>query len=72
MAPGLSWAALPPRIDVVLVTHNHRDHMDAPTLRRLGPDPVYVVPRGLGRWFRGAGLNRVLEMDWWQQEEVPD
>src|SRR5690606_22219250 len=44
VAPGLSWSALP-KIDAVLVTHNHRDHMDAPTLRRLGPEPVYVVPR---------------------------
>ncbi len=69
VAPGLSWAALP-RIDVVLVTHNHRDHMDAPTLKTLGPDPVYVVPQGLGRWFERAGLRRVLEMAWWQREEV--
>jgi L-ascorbate metabolism protein UlaG (beta-lactamase superfamily) len=69
VAPGLAWQALP-RIDLVLVTHNHRDHMDAPTLARLGPDPVYVVPRGLGEWFRRAGLPRVLEMGWWQEEEV--
>ncbi|HVB48645.1 MAG TPA: MBL fold metallo-hydrolase, partial [Burkholderiales bacterium] len=69
VAPGLSWAALP-RIDVVLVTHNHRDHMDAPTLKTLGPDPVYVVPQGLGRWFERAGLRRVIEMAWWQREEV--
>lgn len=69
VAPGLSWPALP-RIDVVLVTHNHRDHMDAPTLKRLGPEPVYVVPLGLGNWFRRAGMNRVIEMSWWQQEEI--
>jgi len=31
---------------------------------------VYVVPRGLGRWFERAGLRRVLEMAWWQREEV--
>ncbi len=67
--PGLDWSALP-KIDVVLVTHNHRDHMDAATLAKLGPDPVYVVPRGLGKWFARAKLNRVVEMDWWQQEEV--
>lgn len=67
--PGLDWPALP-KIDVVLVTHNHRDHMDAPTLRRLGSDPTYVVPRGMGGWFRRAKLARVVEMDWWQQEEV--
>ncbi|MGB8328489.1 MAG: MBL fold metallo-hydrolase [Polyangiales bacterium] len=69
VAPGLDWPALP-KIDVVLVTHNHRDHMDAPTLKRLGNDPVYVVPRGLGTWFERAGLRRVVEMDWWQQEEI--
>jgi len=69
VAPGLDWPALP-KIDVVLVTHNHRDHMDAPTLKRLGGDPVYVVPRGLGRWFERAGLRRVVEMDWWQEEEI--
>ncbi|HSN82631.1 MAG TPA: MBL fold metallo-hydrolase [Polyangiales bacterium] len=69
VAPGLDWPALP-KIDVVLVTHNHRDHMDGPTLKRLGSDPVYVVPRGLGDWFERAGLRRVVEMDWWQEEEI--
>ena len=69
VAPGLDWPALP-KIDVVLVTHNHRDHMDAPTLKRLGGDPVYVVPRGLGGWFDRAGFPRIIEMDWWQEEEI--
>ena len=63
VAPGLSWAALP-KIDLVLVTHNHRDHMDLPTLKHLGPGPVYAVPRGLGRTFERAGLRRVVEMRW--------
>ena len=69
VAPGLAWQALP-KIDLVLVTHDHRDHMDAPTLWRLGPDPVYVVPQGLGRWFERAGLRRVVEMAWWQRERI--
>ena len=69
VAPGLGWPALP-RIDLVLVTHNHMDHMDGLTLRKMGSDPIYVVPRGLGYWFRREGMPRVLEMDWWQQEEV--
>jgi L-ascorbate metabolism protein UlaG (beta-lactamase superfamily) len=69
VAPGLDWPALP-KTGVVLVTHNHRDHMDAPTLKRLGPDPVYVVPAGLGDWFHRAGLPRVVEMRWWQEEEI--
>jgi L-ascorbate metabolism protein UlaG (beta-lactamase superfamily) len=67
--PGLDYPALP-RIDAVLLTHNHRDHMDVPTLTRLGPDPRYLVPRGLGAWFRRHGFARVVEMDWWQEEDV--
>ena len=69
VAPGLAWPALP-KIELVLVTHNHRDHMDAATLRRLGPDVVYVVPQGIGSWFLRAGLRRVVEMAWWQREEI--
>ncbi|MBL4686514.1 MAG: MBL fold metallo-hydrolase [Nannocystaceae bacterium] len=67
--PGVAGADLP-KIDVVLVTHNHRDHMDAPSLRALGPDVVYVVPEGLGPWFQRAGLRRVVEMRWWEEREV--
>jgi L-ascorbate metabolism protein UlaG (beta-lactamase superfamily) len=67
--PGLGYAALP-KIDVVLVTHNHRDHMDEPTLKKLGRAPVYVVPRGMAAWFERAGLERVVEMDWWEQREI--
>lgn len=67
--PGLDWPALP-KIDVVLITHSHRDHMDAPTLKRLGPEPVYVVPKGLGGWFRRKGFRHVIEMGWWQREKI--
>src|SRR5580692_7413673 len=45
--PGLAIDALPP-VDVVLITHNHRDHLDPWSLRRLGPAPQYVVPPGTG------------------------
>jgi L-ascorbate metabolism protein UlaG (beta-lactamase superfamily) len=67
--PGLDWSALP-KIDFVLITHNHRDHMDTATLKRLGPDPVYVVPQGLRSWFKQAGMHRIVEMAWWQQMSI--
>ena len=67
--PGLNWDALP-KIDLVLITHSHRDHMDAPTLKRLGADPVYIVPQGLGKWFKSAGMRRIVEMAWWQELEI--
>src|SRR5438874_6660572 len=43
--PGLGIDELPP-IDLVFVSHNHRDHMDPWTLKRLGPGPRYVTPLG--------------------------
>lgn len=67
--PGLRREDLP-KIDVVVVTHNHRDHMDAPTLAALGPEPVYVVPEGLAPWFQRAGLVRVVEMKWWETRQI--
>ena len=69
VAPGLAQADMPP-IDVVTVSHNHRDHMDAPSLRALGPRPLYVVPAGLGAWFRREGFPRVVELGWWESTDV--
>ncbi len=65
--PGLAYEALPP-IDAVLVTHNHMDHMDGPTLRRLPGDPLFVVPTGLATWFRGK--RRVAELGWWDHLDL--
>ncbi len=64
--PGVALEAMPP-IDIVLVTHDHRDHMDLPTLVRLGDAPLYIVPLGNGRRVRHPN---VVELDWWQTHEV--
>lgn len=50
VAPASTFEALP-TLDAVLIAHNHRDHMDAPTLSRLSADARYIVPKGLGGWF---------------------
>lgn len=63
---------LPP-IDVVLVSHNHYDHLDLTTVRRLAarsPATLFLVPLGLKEWFRDAGIERVEEHDWWQERKV--
>jgi L-ascorbate metabolism protein UlaG (beta-lactamase superfamily) len=65
-APGVALDAMPP-IDIVLVTHDHRDHMDLPTLRRLPDDALYIVP--VGNAARLAKPN-VVELEWWQTHEV--
>ncbi|HUN50193.1 MAG TPA: MBL fold metallo-hydrolase [Candidatus Sulfotelmatobacter sp.] len=65
-------AAIPPErlppIDVLIVSHNHYDHLCAATLRVLpGKDRMQViVPLGLARFFRRRGFAKVVELDWRQ------
>ena len=63
-----------PRIDAVLVSHNHYDHLDLDSVKRLaampGGSPLFLVPLGLKRWFVEQGIARVEELDWWQSREV--
>ncbi|MEV6194657.1 MBL fold metallo-hydrolase [Streptomyces sp. NPDC051920] len=66
---GVAWSALP-RIDAVVISHNHYDHLDAPTLRRLPHDTPVFVPAGLGRWFRRRRFTRVTELDWWEAAQL--
>jgi L-ascorbate metabolism protein UlaG (beta-lactamase superfamily) len=72
-APGLRFEDLPP-IDLVLLTHNHYDHLDLPTLRRLHREhaPRFVVPLGVGPYLAEFDVGPVTEMDWWQEEPLPD
>ncbi len=65
--PGVSLEDLPP-IDVVLISHNHYDHLDEGTLRTLAQrdDPVLVVPLGNGPLARDLGFPEVIELDWRQ------
>lgn len=64
--PGVELAAMPP-IDIVLVTHDHRDHMDMPTLSKLPAEALYVT--GIGNGARLSKPN-VIELDWWQTHRV--
>lgn len=70
--PGLHWHELP-KIDTVLVSHNHYDHLDVPTLRRLSREhqPVSVTSKGNARLLRRAGLTLSTELDWWQDALIP-
>ncbi|HET9622561.1 MAG TPA: MBL fold metallo-hydrolase [Kofleriaceae bacterium] len=68
VAPGVALDQMP-AIDTVLVTHDHRDHMDLPTIKRLPADAQYVVPLGNGE--RMAKPN-VVELDWWQPHTLGD
>lgn len=70
-APGITLTDLPV-IQVALVSHNHYDHMDMPTLKILAEkfDPIFITPLGNGRSLRRNGIKRVVELDWWQSHQV--
>ncbi|MBT3350057.1 MAG: MBL fold metallo-hydrolase [Rhodospirillaceae bacterium] len=65
--PALRIDQLPP-IDILLISHNHYDHLDERTLRRLqNKDKMQVlVPLGVGDLLRGLGFSIVKELDWHQ------
>ncbi|HEY3444943.1 MAG TPA: MBL fold metallo-hydrolase [Myxococcales bacterium] len=69
--PGVRFEDLPP-IDVVLISHNHYDHLDLQTLRRLAERdrPRVVVPLGNKAVLDKAGLLGASELDWWQDLEL--
>jgi len=66
--PAVRFEDLPP-ISLVLLSHNHYDHCDLPTLSRLAKrfNPQVVTPLGNARLARSAGLRRIEELDWWGQ-----
>jgi L-ascorbate metabolism protein UlaG (beta-lactamase superfamily) len=66
-APGIAFEKLP-RIDGILLSHDHYDHCDLPTLRRLAAShPARVIaPLGHRSLLESAGLRQVEELDWWQ------
>lgn len=68
--PGLAFDDLP-RIDAVMISHDHYDHLDLSTVKHLAEkhDPLFLVPLGLKAWFADNGMGHVEELDWWQERE---
>ncbi len=67
--PGIPLQDLP-HIDLVLISHNHYDHLDTGSVRALnsqaGGPPLFVVPLGVKKWMAGEGIENVKQMDWWE------
>ncbi len=68
-SPGIPFERLP-KIDVVLVSHNHFDHMDLPTLKKLSARdrPKIIVPLGNQDFLNRQGIENVAELDWWESK----
>jgi len=69
--PGIAFDDLPP-IDFVLISHDHYDHLDEPTVRRLAHtfDPLFVVPLGIKAWLADRGITNAVELNWGESVTV--
>jgi N-acyl-phosphatidylethanolamine-hydrolysing phospholipase D len=71
--PGLGFNSLPP-VDVILLSHDHYDHLDTPTVRllhaRFGDALAWVTPLGYAPWLRRIGITNVTELDWWDHTRL--
>src|SRR5437588_4729869 len=72
-AAGLRFEDLPP-IDLVLISHNHYDHLDVQTLKRLNARhrPHFIVGLGNQALLDSEGIDGSVELDWWQDVEFGD
>jgi N-acyl-phosphatidylethanolamine-hydrolysing phospholipase D len=70
---AISANDLPP-IDVVVISHNHYDHLDLPSVKAINERnagaTLFLVPLGMKTWFLEQGINNVRELDWWQHVDV--
>ena len=58
-----------PNVDIVLISHDHYDHLDKKTVLYLMsrfPKILWVVPLGLKKWFQKRGASNIIELSWWE------
>ncbi len=64
-----------PRVDLILLSHDHYDHLDYPTIRALVKSEVpFVTSLGVGAHLEAWGVQaeRIVELDWWQSYQLPN
>lgn len=69
-----------PNIDIIVISHNHYDHLDVASVEALtsssflqninGTQPLWLVPLGLQKWFAQFNVTHIKEMDWWQEYKI--
>jgi len=68
--PGITFEDLPP-IHAVVISHDHYDHLDETTVRRIAREhhATFFVPLGMKAWLADVGVHDVIELDWWETRE---
>lgn len=71
--PGIRFEDLPD-IDYVLLSHNHYDHLDINTLKRIQEtsDPTFITPLGVDLYLHKKGITNTVSLDWWQAYSIND
>ncbi len=69
--PGIRFGDLP-KTDVVLISHNHYDHLDIETLKKIHKrdDPLFITPLGVDLYLHKKGITKTASLDWWQSYSV--
>jgi L-ascorbate metabolism protein UlaG (beta-lactamase superfamily) len=69
--PGIAFEYLP-QIDIVLLSHNHYDHLDIHTVKKLNQTfhPKFIVPLGVSAFLKRSGIDAFQELDWWQELRI--
>ncbi len=67
--PGVAFEDLP-KIDLILISHTHYDHLDRPTIHNLGNAPHYIIPDHTKEWFEQEGITNSTELRWGQSTKV--
>lgn len=69
--PGITFNEIPP-IDIILISHNHYDHLDFRTLKKLNNKfhPLILVPLGNKTFLEKNGIQHVVELDWWEKVKI--
>ena len=71
--PALTFEEMP-KIDFMVISHNHYDHLDHRTVDFFGNSVIWFVPLGLKTWFleRGIAAEKVIELDWWDSHQFAE
>lgn len=71
--PGIKFEDLP-EIDLVIISHNHYDHLDIETLKKLKDcySPEFIVPLGVDLYLNQKGISNTNALDWWNENSVSE